>query len=66
MKKNKTPHYVAKLKHDQGKMRLKVFTKSGVSVVVQMILRAEACPKCAIVSITKVYKSGARLKIKHW
>jgi len=57
---------MAVLKHDQGRLRLSVSAKRGLAVAVHKILCAEGCPKCAIVSITKVFKSGARLKLKNW
>lgn len=65
-KKNKKPHYVAVLKHDEGRKKISVPAHRGIAVAVHQILCAEACPKCAIVSVTKVFKSGARLKLKNW
>lgn len=65
MKKSKKSYYVAVVKHDQGRKRIRVSAKR-VEKVVHQILCAERCPKCAIVSITKKFKSGARLKLKNW
>jgi len=58
--------YSAVLKHDNGRFRINVTATGGVAGAVRSILCAEACPKSAIVSMTKILRSGRKLRVKHW
>lgn len=42
--------YVATLQHDNGKTKLHV-TATDEATAIDMIMKAEGCPRCAIIAI---------------
>lgn len=46
--------FVATIKHDDGKFRLRVVSLNGEKGAIQQITAVEHCPECAIVKLVKV------------
>jgi hypothetical protein len=46
--------YRATLKHDKGKVKLRVTSLSGEEGAIEMIMAVENCPRCAIIKIKEL------------
>ncbi|WP_341836958.1 hypothetical protein WJU16_03610 [Chitinophaga pollutisoli] len=46
--------FIATVKHDNGKIRIRVVSMNGEQGVIEQIMAAERCPQRAIVKIKKV------------
>lgn len=46
--------YVATLKHDNGKIRIRVVSMSGEKGAIEQICKAENCPERAMIKLKKI------------
>jgi hypothetical protein len=47
-------HYIMKVKHDNGQIRIRVTSLSGKEAAIRQIMAVEGCPRSAIKSIKKL------------
>lgn len=46
--------FIATIKHDNGKFRLRVVSLNGEKGAIEQITLAEHCPECAIMKLVKI------------
>lgn len=46
--------FIITVRHDRGKVRLRLFSLSGITDAIRQLCTVEGCPETAILSIRKV------------